>query len=123
PQVTWNDNQKNTMEFSYTDRTGCGSYNYASVEPADKINSSVDLIQSGKTTGNQPIYEFKNPNNPILKEIYDNQYYPMDGGNKIPYSQFITSHPVFFWKDQFGRLIKFQNSTFLPTAECGKPVI
>lgn len=123
PMVTWNNGQKNTTQYSYTDRTGCGSYNYASVVPADKINFNSDLAQTGTAINNEPVYEFKNSNNLILKDIYDNQYYPADGNDKMPYAQFVASHPEFFWKDSFGRLIKFQKSDFMPMAECGKPVI
>ena len=121
PQVTWKNGQKNSTEYVYTDRTGCGSTNFVSVEPADLI-SMDDLIQTGTTSTGDPIYEFKDTNNTLLKDIYNNQYNPY-GTEKVSYSQFVKQHPVFFWKDSFNRLIKFQNSTFIPMAECGKPVI
>jgi hypothetical protein len=41
----------------------------------------------------------------------------------MAYDQFVQSVPVFFWKDPLGHLVRFRNKTFLPLAECGKPVI
>lgn len=123
PLITWNNNVKNQKEYTYTDRTGCGSYNYDSVVSADKVNVERDLIQTGVTINGQPIYEFKNINNSILKDFYDNNYYPGNGQDKQPYKKFTEGHPVFFWKDSFGRLIKFTRTDYLSMAECGKPVI
>jgi len=122
PQVIWSNGQKNSFEYSYTDRTGCGSYNFASVVPLDMISPS-DLTQSGLTVNGSPIYEFKDPNNAFLKNFYNADYYPADGGDKIPYDQFVAAHPLFFWKDPFNRLIKLEKTDFMPLAECGKPVI
>ncbi|MBI5530952.1 MAG: hypothetical protein HY918_05675 [Candidatus Doudnabacteria bacterium] len=123
PQLTWNNNVKNTDEYIYTDHTRCGSYNYVSVITADTFNFDSDLTVAGVTIDGQTVFEFKNPNHQFLKDFYDNTYYPANGDEKMPYAQFVKSHPVFFWKDGFGRLVKFQKSTLLPVAECGKPVI
>ena len=119
PQVTWNDNTVNTTEYADTDRGGCGSKNYASVTYG---LSAVDLTAAGRTVTGDTVYELSNPNNLIIKNIYNDDYNPYDSP-KLPYDQFIQSHPVFFWYDSFGRLIKFQKTEFIPQAECGKPVI
>lgn len=124
PNLKWNDLATSTSEYSNTDRTGCGSRNFASVVSGVSMS---DLIITGKTSYGDPIYELKDSQHIILKNIYNNDYNPYsysDSKNlKMPYDQFIKSHPAFFWYDSFGRLIKFQKLDFIPQAECGKPVI
>lgn len=119
PQITWNEGLINITEYIYTDIGGCGSKNYASVMYGLSTNN---LTAIGKTSKEDTIYELKDQNNPILQDIYTNDYNPYDG-KKITYSEFIKSKPVFFWFDPFGRLIKFQKSEFIPQSECAKPVI
>ncbi len=122
PSLTWNDGTKNTVEYSNTDKTGCGSSNFASVVQ----KSNDDLVATGKTSYGDIVYELKNKDDLLLKDIYDNSYNPAaygDKNTKISYEAFIKAHPLFFWYDGMGRLIKFQNATFMPQAECGKPVI
>ncbi len=123
PKIVWNSGKKNMDDYVYTDRTGCGSFNYVSVITPDVVNPEADLQVSGSGIGGEQILEFKNPGNPYLKDFYETYYYPMDGGEKMPYADFVKIHPLFFWKDPFGRLIKFQKNSLLPVAECGKPVI
>lgn len=128
PQVVWNDNSSNADEFSYVNIGGCGSSDYAAI--AKGVNLS-DLKVTGKTRKGDLVYELKDPNSQILKDIYKNDYHPYDPKTfiedptlKIPYDQFVASHPVFFWTDPFSRLIQFKNKKFVvQMAECGKPVI
>jgi len=122
PQVTWSDGTDNKVEYTYTDIGGCGSANYLSVIPPNKVNRDADLVLAGKNSFGDDIYALKNPDNFLLKDIYDNQY-AVYQGEKISYEQFAKSRPAFFWYDPFGRLVKFQNNKFIPQAECGKPVI
>lgn len=125
PAITWSGNSQNKNEYAYTDIAGCGSSNYVSVI-TDKIFDNIkidpfnDFTTSGKNTNGDTIYEFKDKNHPALKYFHDKLYY---GDPKMPYEEFLANHPVFFWKDPFDRLIKFQNNKFIPAAECGKPVI
>lgn len=116
PQVTWTNGTANTEKYTYTDVTGCGGSNYASVvKLADN-----ELVAAGKTTSGQQIFELKDTNHPLLKSAYEQYYAPE---NKLAYADYVKTHPLFFWKDPFARLIKFQNSKYVPLAECGKPVI
>lgn len=128
PHVTWNNGSTTIAEYINTDRGGCGSSNYTSV----KTNiTRDDLTQVGVTSFGDPIYELKNTDSELLKNIYNKEYNPYDYSatdrtkplTKISYEKFIQSHPVFFWYDPFGRLVKFQKSEYVPQAECGKPVI
>lgn len=122
PHVNWGDGTKNSAEYTYTDIGGCGSTNYLSVMTPDRVNPETDLAEAGSNSFGDKIYSLKNSNHPLLKDIYDNQY-SVYQGEKISYDEFVKSRPVFFWRDPFGRLVKFQNNKFVPQAECGKPVI
>ena len=122
PAVTWNNKSKNVEEYNYTDVGGCGSRNLASISRTIKME---ELVQTGINSKGDKIYELKDTNHSLLKQVYENDYGVGFGYDqqKIPFSEFVKRHPVFFWIDPFGRLIKFQNNKFLPAAECGKPVI
>ncbi|MFA6918511.1 MAG: hypothetical protein WC244_00120 [Patescibacteria group bacterium] len=122
PRITWTDGKANATDYSYTDRTGCGSGNYASVIPGTLIESSYLKIV-GKTAAGDDVYELKDSNNSLLKDFYNDKYQVFDGQKKVSYATFVASHPMFFWYDSFGRLIKFESSKYQPLAECGKPVI
>ncbi|MFA5048839.1 MAG: hypothetical protein WC516_07485 [Patescibacteria group bacterium] len=122
PQVTWSDGTENSQAYDYTDRTGCGQASYASVVDEANVTAS-DLTLGGKTAEGGDIYIFKNTNHALLKDLYNNKYQTIDGAKKVPYATFIKDRPIFFWRDSFGRLIKFQSAKFAPLAECGKPVI
>lgn len=124
PSVTWNGSDQNYTEYFYTDLTGCGSSNYISVMPISKVNPTTDLAPTGKTSKGDNVYGLKDTNHPLLKDVYDNQYQVyQQGQQKLSYTDFLKQHPLFFWTDPFGRLIKFQNNSFVPPFECGKPVI
>jgi hypothetical protein len=41
----------------------------------------------------------------------------------MSFKEFLSSHPLIFWRDPFGRYVEFINAKFPPAAECGKPVI
>lgn len=126
PAVVWNNGEQNTIEYSKTDRGGCGSSNYASII---KGVMRDDLVVAGKTSFNDPVYELKDVQHAMLNKVYKNDYNPVsyspngERNPKMPYETFVQSHPLFFWYDSFGNLIKFQRSDFIPQAECGKPVI
>ena len=122
PQITWSDGTENTQAYDYTDKTGCGMTSYVSVVSEANVTNN-DIMIGGKNSMNENIYIFKNTNHALLKDLYNNKYQTIDGAKKIPYAAFIASRPIFFWRDTFGRLIKFQSAKFAPLAECGKPVI
>lgn len=105
--------------YKWTDVGGCGAQNYASVVDIPQ----TELQQIGTTNfDGTPIYTVKSDNHPLLKIVYTDHYNPWNE-EKISYEEFVKKLPLFFWRDKFGRLIKFENEKFLPQAECGKPVI
>ena len=122
PQITWNDGTQNTGEYDYVDMGGCGAQNYLSVVFPGSINKDSELKVAGINSQGEQVYVFIDSNHEILKKIYEIEYNPWQG-EKVSYDEFIKDRPAFFWQDQFGRLVKFQNRKFIPPAECGKPVI
>lgn len=119
PYVTWSDSKVNSQEYMYQAIGGCGSNNFRDVA---KVKFE-DLKQIGVTSiGGQPVYGYKNSDSPELTYIYETMYVP-EGESKISYQNFIASRPIFFWKDQFGKFIRFKSTKYQPMAECGKPVI
>jgi len=133
PDVAWNDGKKNTSKFSYQGSTGCGASKYTDV--VDNEIKMSDLTAAGKTSTGDNIYEFTDKNAQYLKDFYqeDLKYmtdFPDDTINSkkftkdLTYDQFANSHVVFFWKDSFGRLVRFINlDYFVDPGGCGKPVI
>ena len=122
PKITWSDGKTNASDYNYSDHTGCGSANYASVMP-EMLVSMDDLKAVGKSASGDNVYELKDVNHPMLKDLYENKYQVGYEEKKVSYSVFVASHPMFFWRDSFDRLLKFVNMKYQPLAECGKPVI
>lgn len=121
PSVTWSDGTVNNKEYIFTGYGGCGATNYLDViEDADLPREQLTV--AGHTSNGDEIYKLKDNYHEILRKVYDNEYYVWDG-EKVPYEEFIANHPVFFWEDPFGRVIKFRSRDFLPPAECAKPAI
>jgi hypothetical protein len=116
--VTWNDGKKNTFEYAFQALGGCGASNYRDIA---EINESV-LNKTGTAIDGSQVFEYKDLNNTELQDSYEGIYVP-EGETKISYAKFVASHPIFFWKDPFGKLIRFSTKQYMSGAECGKPVI
>lgn len=120
PMVTWTSSNKlNSEEYTHTDLTGCGSADFASVMPNSLIEG---LIETGRASDDQAVYELKDTNHQLLQDLFGVAKSNPAFSN-LTYQQFLKDHPIFFWKDSFSRLIKFQIQKYAPVAECGKPVI
>ncbi len=120
----WTDGTPIGEEYWAYDVGGCGAQNDASVMVGTK---KADLSPVGVTAQGDAIYQFKNPADPHLKELYDKQYVPWhqngEGAAVLSFEAFVKAKPIFLWIDPIGRVLKFQKASFLPAAECGKPVI
>ena len=119
PNFLWKDGTRSQDEYLMTEIGGCGVTNLAAVMPDSLMN---DLVVATKSENSTVIYELKDNNHSLLKQLYESAKSNPDN-NGLTYTKFIKAHPLFFWKDSFGRLIKFQDKKFMPQAECGKPVI
>jgi len=104
---------------SYDSKAGsCGiGFGYAYADYASLKN----LKQTGTASDGSIIYELVDKNDSHLKQVYNG--YDTYGAKKISYEEYITSHPLIFWQDFLGRFVVFSNTTYVPMAECGKPVI
>ncbi len=121
PNLNWDNGYSTDQQYVYTDTTGCGSSNYLAVT---LMTIEDNLEVAGENSQGDAIYEFKDENSYLLKNMYDNEYQIYDeGASKVSYEDFIANHPMFFWVDPFGRLARFKSNQFIPLAECGKPVI
>jgi len=118
-QVTWSDGSKNNLAYTFTAGNDCGQSLVVTVNGI----SDDRLIPVGKNFLGDVIYGFSNPNDPILKQTYATYVNERDPQQNISYSSFSSSRPVFFWRDPFGRLVRFLRSDFLIGGGCGKPVI
>ena len=116
--LNWSNNKKNTAEYSYQAVGGCGSTKFLDV--AD-VNDK-DLTQIGTTFSGQAVYGYKDTNTQELQDAYSN-IYVAEGKTKPTFSAFLTSHPIFFWKNPFGYYVRFKNQAYQPLAECAKPII
>ncbi len=123
PAITWSDAIVRTDDYAYTDFGGCGSTNYAAVIEPAAIRITTDLTAVGTTRAGFTMYELKDPNHSLLKNVYENQYSVSEPGAKLSYEKFVAAKPLLFFVDPFNRLIKLQNRRFIPAVECGKPVI
>jgi hypothetical protein len=128
--VTLNSGEKNKDEYDYIDASCGGVCTYLS-EAEGKLKPDDNIEAIGKTVNGEDIYRLKDPNDKILKDLYNNKntiaYYSDDykdqGKSKYSYDEFIKLNPYLFWKDPIGRWIKFTNSKFSSAAEMCKPVI
>lgn len=125
--VYWNDIKlQNIDTYTTIDPGGCGMGSFISL--VDVKSVSKELVVTGLAGDGKPAYEFADPNNPLLTELYKiyttQSQASYDKSIKLlTRAQFLKSHPLFIWQDPFGRFIKFQKADFQTAAECGKPVI
>lgn len=122
--VTWNDGKKNADSFMMINTTGCGAGPYLPLLNESEISNITPI---GKTSGGDNVYGLSNPNDPIIQFLYASTggaYYGSDGEtHKITLKEFQNVHPVFIVQDKLGRYVVYNNSTWGPATECGKPVI
>ncbi|MFA5107088.1 MAG: hypothetical protein WC497_02030 [Patescibacteria group bacterium] len=123
PDVRWNDGTRISEDYTYNDPTGgCGTMFCHALTTLADLGGQSALVATGRTSTGDAVYEFADKNNPALKEVYDSFYVPIEE-TKPSYDAFAADHPVFFWQDPFGMWLRFKKATYVPAAECGKPVI
>lgn len=114
PFVSWNDTGQNTQKYTYQNMTVCGPLSFTDI--ADVQSSS--LVQTGTTFNGHAVLEYKDPQDPKLKDVYDN-IGVYNGAIKPSYESFLSNHPVFFWKGPFGFYIRFINEQYEHSTYCG----
>ena len=119
--ITWTEGGSNTASYRMTDVGGCGAENVASVMPASLKSSLVKSGTARYGSSTETVYELNSINHPLMAATFSD--YQVWNDDNITINQFAANHPLFFWEDSFGRIIKFTNDLYIPGAECGKPVI
>ncbi len=128
--ITFNDATKPTDAYFFGMNRGCGGYGSATITQPDASRIHI----SGHTSKGEPIYEFSNVNDPILRIYYENmpdnnddgvrEYYDAERGSvPITIQEFAGVHAILLYKDSMNRWLVISNSKYGPQAECGKPVI
>lgn len=130
-EITFLNGEKNTGSYRYRpEQRGCGPI-CVTLEYAD-VMSEERLKLAGAAANGAYVYEFNDPNDEDLKSFYSNyegsfssEYEKPPTEKKISYTEFLKSHPYLFWKDPFGRWVKFTNERFIPIqmVEMCKPAI
>ena len=122
--VLWNNGEQNTDTYTIINTTGCGAGSYLPLLSDPEISK---IIPTGKTSKGETVYGFSNPNDPVIQYLYkatNGTYYGSDGKtHTISLKEFQNIHPAFVIKDVLGRYVVYNNSTWGPAVECGKPVI
>ena len=115
PTIKWKKGVHNTDEYVMFDINRCAQKtNLASVVPPSLLD---ELVLATDQDYAVQIYEFKDKNHSKLKELFDMAKSRFDSQN-LTYQRFLNNHPIFFWQDSFGRLIKFQNKKYLAEGGC-----
>jgi hypothetical protein len=132
PNILWNSGAINESVYGYQGESGCGASSYAEV--MNNVDEE-DLFIIGKAVNGDNVFGLSDRKNRILTDYYnaDIEIIKKDGieffgdkkfTQKTSYNDFLNLYPMFFWKDSFGRIIRFINSEVKPSGGgCGKPVI
>lgn len=126
PYLIWKTEFANNNTFLPYTLGGCGFHECTDIMTADQIGPMSGLVEAGKTIEGDPIYFPKDPkNHGEVRKAYESWMDYDQNGEKPSFNAFMQQQkvPIFFWKDAFGRWIRYSNDKTLPLAECGKPVI
>lgn len=112
PAFQFNDGSYNTDPYDSGEFGGCGM----TMLQAELRGVSEDELTPTGRIANRQFFEFKDTRHVFLSAQFTTLY-------DVNYQEYISSHPIIIIKDEFGRMLKYQNRRFQPAAECGKPVI
>lgn len=125
--IKWNNGEQNKDAFYDGGPPKCGGPYCVGFSFSDVEGDELQI--AGTTPTGEKFYELKNlGNSQIAIDLY-NQYYPGwddetgQEKEKMPFEDFLQTRPVVYWKSPLGRYIAFENTKYIPMAECGKPVI
>lgn len=129
PQLTWTLGTTTVASYRY------GQYAYGwqdCYETLPKNLFEASLIPTGITVTKDTVYEVDAARYPKVyaclhektkRYVYNPETETGEYKETITYAEFITTHPMFFWKHQIGEWIAFVRSDVVPAAEKAKPVI
>jgi hypothetical protein len=130
PNIIWNDGTKASSAYTFKGVNGCGNSSYAD-DVADREYKIENLVIIGKAGDGSPVYGVRDKNDAYLQKWFKENKTLLGGyddpkikfKSSFTYDQFLVQYPMFFWKDELGRLIRFQNLDLIVSGGCGKPVI
>lgn len=123
--ITWEGDIPNKENYHY-------GYDYCSSTGLWEVEEKKeDLKITGHKTGTEePIYEHKDSQHSSLKKLYEEDYLKFHYEYRenteaaaLTYEEYLTKHPIIFWEDEVGRLIKFYNLDYIMVGGCAKPII
>ncbi|MFA6132341.1 MAG: hypothetical protein WC702_04785 [Patescibacteria group bacterium] len=122
PTITWSDGTVNSASYFGGKMGGCGTT--AGLNVVDVDSDEFDLVEAGLTANGEKVYEPKSYEGDYYTSSFEGwRAWPQEGETHETLEQFAAAHPFFYVQDSLGRWIEFKNSSILPMAECGKPVI
>lgn len=124
-EVTFTDGGQgvtNYEDYGHQDVGGCGAANCWAVRAEKGLGIGTELVAVGKTSNGETVYGHTT-DAADRKDALSAWPEGMTGSDYTSGRDAAGRHLVFYWKDPFGRWIRFVKVTALPPVECGKPVI
>jgi hypothetical protein len=124
--IVWNKGYGSKLSYSPALPRGCGVANVVDLMTDNLVPVMSSLALAGKTKDGDPVYAPKNATvDPNVQLLYDQAYIVDASGTKQSIEYFLEKDPMplFYWKDAFGRWVRYVSESYAPAAECGKPVI
>jgi hypothetical protein len=126
PGVTWSDGSYNKTQFKTNLRVTCGANGAGTDVIRDNLALITNRQEVGKLTTGEAIYQVKDKDNPIIKELYSSYKSGRDYPSAPPVldiDRYVQSRNHFLVLDEFGDWQLLISQDYSPMAECGKPVI
>lgn len=123
--LTWSDNSNSTSQFMAKIRSGCGTGFFGPdtiKDGSSLLNSKVQVASFNQS----PIYQIKDINSPIVKQIYEgftSNYREPTDKPILSLNDFVNVKNHFLYQDFLGDWLIYINQDYTFQAECGKPVI
>ncbi|MEA1909540.1 MAG: hypothetical protein U9M89_00725 [Patescibacteria group bacterium] len=114
PKIDWRIGGTNRDEYRMDDVGSCSSLNFTSVMPSSLMD---DLIPATKDGSGPVVYELRNDDHQMLQELHGYAI-SYEENKDLSFNKFVDSHPLFFWEDVFGRLIRFQGTQYSYQLDC-----
>lgn len=122
PEIVWSNGKTNKATYTIGEIGGCGYRAVPHVVDESQLGLVVE-VGTHKTDKTVRVFAPETYESEQFQSMFTEWNQFKEEGQKGSFDEFIATHPVFYWKDGFGRWIQFKRTDLLPAAECGKPVI
>ncbi len=123
PEITWSDGAVNEEVYYKGHLGGCGVSKFTNVLSAEEFGAlQANILAGTATDGRGGLINFYTA---PYQEEYEGEYnswvrHYSEGGTV---EEFMALRPFVYYQDSLGRYVQLLNSSVVPAAECGKPVI